>query len=79
MMSDNLYDDLLIMLSELNRLLCEIDEQCNIINDAKLRAYQNGIAGLHIDEYDVYEILNDIDRAADTALYLKQIMRKVVE
>ena len=78
-MSDNLYDDLSTMISKLNRQIGEIQEQCNAINDAKLRAYQDNIAGLHIDEFDAYEILQGIDRAADAVLHLQQMMREVVE
>ena len=58
--------------------LREIKDQCKVVEDAKIRAYQNGIAGLYIDEYDLDEILNGIDRAADTIIGLKQMVREVI-
>lgn len=77
-MSDRLYEDLSAKISALEGHLREIKDQCKVINGAKLRAYQNGIAGLYIDEYDLDEILNDIDRAADTIIGLKQMVREVI-
>ena len=77
-MSDRLYEDLSAKISALEGHLREIKDQCKVINDAKLKAYRNGIAGLYIDEYDLDEILNGIDRAADTIIGLKQIVREVV-
>ena len=77
-MSDRLYEDLSAKISALEGHLREIKDQCKVIDRAKLRAYQNGIAGLYIDEYDLDEILNGIDRAADTIIGLKQMVREVI-
>ena len=77
-MSDRLYEDLSAKISALEGHLREIKDQCKVVEDAKIRAYQNGIAGLYIDEYDLDEILNDIDRAADTIIGLKQMVREVI-
>ena len=77
-MSDRLYEDLSAKISALEGHLREIKDQCKVINAAKLSAYLNGIAGLYIDEYDLDEILNDIDRAADTIIGLKQMVREVI-
>ena len=77
-MSDMLYEDLSAKISALEGHLREIKDQCKVVEDAKIRAYQNGIAGLYIDEYDLDEILNGIDRAADTIIGLKQMVREVI-